>query len=78
MKCQRCLRGEEATYRVYTDVIDMKVCAACADEARELGIAVEVLANGPGKNTGGKSKSEFQGCPPRTLALVSVVTAAKL
>jgi protein-arginine kinase activator protein McsA len=42
MKCQRCLRGE-ATYRVYTDRIDMKVCFACAQEASTLGIAVEVL-----------------------------------
>jgi hypothetical protein len=43
MKCQRCLRGEEATHRVYTDVMDIKVCAACADEARELHIGIEVL-----------------------------------
>ena len=50
MKCQRCFRGEEAKYRVYTDIIDMKVCAACAEEARELGIAVEVLDGGEEKN----------------------------
>ncbi len=43
MECQRCLTGKEAKYRVYTDLIDMKVCEACADEARRLGIAVEVL-----------------------------------
>jgi hypothetical protein len=43
-KCQRCLRGEEARYRVYTDLIEMAVCAACADEARELGITVEPLS----------------------------------
>jgi protein-arginine kinase activator protein McsA len=42
MKCQRCLRNE-ARYRVYTDVIDMKVCVACAEEARGLRIPVEVL-----------------------------------
>lgn len=41
--CERCLRGEEAKYRVNTDVIDMQVCAACAEEAGELGIAVDVL-----------------------------------
>ena len=41
MKCGRCLSGEEATYRVYSDVLDMAVCAACADEARKLGIGVE-------------------------------------
>ena len=50
MKCQRCFRGEEAKYRVYTDIIDMKVCAACAEEARKLGIAVEVLDGGKEKN----------------------------
>jgi hypothetical protein len=43
MECQRCLTGKEAKYRVYTDIIDMKVCEVCADEARKLGIAVEVL-----------------------------------
>ena len=51
MKCQRCFRGEEAKYRVYTDIIDMKVCVACAEEARKLGIAVEVLDGGEEKNT---------------------------
>src|ERR1700756_1191601 len=44
MKCRRCLSGEEATYRVYTDALDMAVCAACADEARKLGIGVEPLS----------------------------------
>ena len=43
MKCQRCLSGQEATYRVRSDVIDMKVCGACAAEAGRLGIAVELL-----------------------------------
>ena len=43
MKCQRCCGREEAVYRVRSDVIDMKVCAACADEARELHIGIEVL-----------------------------------
>jgi hypothetical protein len=56
MKCQRCLRGEEATYRVRSDVIDMKVCAACADEARRLGLAVERLSDGERKGTGEKSE----------------------
>lgn len=57
MKCQRCLRDEEATYRVHSDLIDMKVCAACADEARRLGIAVEVLDRKEGKNN--EAKNEF-------------------
>jgi hypothetical protein len=52
MKCQRCLLGLEAKYRVYTDVLDMKVCEVCADEARKLGIAVEALDDGKVKNYG--------------------------
>jgi hypothetical protein len=62
MKCQRCLRGEEATYRVRSDVIDMKVCAACADEARRLGLAVEPLGDGERKRTGEKSELEVRNC----------------
>ncbi len=44
MHCERCLRGEEARYRVYTDAMEIAVCAACADEARNLGITVEPLS----------------------------------
>jgi hypothetical protein len=44
MKCQRCLSGEEATYRVYSDALEMAVCVACADEARRLGLDVEPLS----------------------------------
>jgi len=62
MECQRCLLGQEAKYRVYTDIIDMKVCAACADEARRLGIAVEVLDGGEGKNNGAKSEPKLKDC----------------
>jgi hypothetical protein len=46
------LLGKEAKYRVYSDLIDMKVCETCADEARRLGIAVEVLDDGKQKNNG--------------------------
>ena len=41
--CTRCLEATQARYRVYTDVIDMAVCPACAEEARSLGISVEQL-----------------------------------
>ena len=60
MKCERCCGREEAAYRVRSDVIDMKVCAACADEARRLGIAVEVLGGGERKGNGVKSKFELR------------------
>ena len=49
MECQRCLTGKEAKYRIYSDVIDMKVCAAWADEGRRLGLTVEPLDNGKQK-----------------------------
>jgi hypothetical protein len=71
MECQRCSTGKEAKYRVYTDVIDMKVCAAYADEARRLGIAVEVL-DGREKNNGAKSEQKLKDC-----RLDSWITAAK-
>jgi hypothetical protein len=58
MKCQRCCRREEATYHVRSDIIDMKVCAACAEEARRLGLAVEIL--GCGERKGNKEKSELE------------------
>ena len=60
MKCERCLRDEEATYRVHTDLIDMKVCSACADEARTLGIAADVLNPREARNDEGES--EFAVC----------------
>jgi hypothetical protein len=58
MKCQRCCGREEASYRVRSDVIDMKVCAACAAEARRLGIAVEVP--GGGERKGNPEESELE------------------
>ena len=60
MKCQRCCGREEAVYRVRSDVIDMKVCAACADEARRLRIAVEVLGGEERKGKREKSEPEFR------------------
>ena len=45
MQCERCRSGAEAIVRVRSDILDMLVCAPCADEARMIGIAVEVLDN---------------------------------
>jgi len=42
-RCERCLNSEGAQYRVYTDAIDMKVCQSCAEEARRIGMKVELL-----------------------------------
>jgi hypothetical protein len=49
MKCQRCWSDQEAAYRVYTDALNIKVSATCAEEALGLGIAVEVLGGGKRK-----------------------------
>ena len=43
MDCERCLRGKEAQYRAYSDIIDMKVCGVCAAEGRRLGLSIEVF-----------------------------------
>jgi len=41
--CTRCLEARQARYRVHTDIIDMAVCPACAEEARSLEISVEQI-----------------------------------
>lgn len=48
MNCQRCnaLPGSEAVIRIYSDIIDVKVCAQCAREASDLGLAMEPLDSG--------------------------------
>jgi len=43
MKCERCIEGRKARYRVYSDVMDMKVCPSCAAEAQSLRLTIEVL-----------------------------------
>jgi hypothetical protein len=45
MQCERCRSGAEAIFRVRTDILDMVVCAACANEARIIGIPVLALDN---------------------------------
>jgi hypothetical protein len=43
MNCHRCTKQEKAVYRAFSDVIDMKVCVACASEAWGLGLTIEAL-----------------------------------
>ncbi len=59
MKCERCARDEEATYVVRSDLINMKVCAACADEAMSLRLAVEVLGGDGTKGNRDKIELAF-------------------
>ena len=41
------MRAERAAYRAYSDIIDLKVCAACASEAWWLGLGIEALDQRP-------------------------------
>jgi hypothetical protein len=41
------MRAERAVFRAYSDIIDLKVCAACASEAWLLGLGIEVLDQPP-------------------------------
>jgi hypothetical protein len=41
------LKAEKAIYRAYSDIIDLRVCAACASEAWWLGLRVEMLDRWP-------------------------------
>lgn len=50
MKCQRCANDKEAEFRVVSDVLDIKVCADCAAEARSLGTSLEVVEIDKTKN----------------------------
>ncbi len=42
MRCQRCI-ANEASHRVFSDVIDAQVCTSCAIKALRLELAVEVF-----------------------------------
>jgi hypothetical protein len=46
MRCERCnsMSGEEAVFRVRSDIIDLKVCCRCATEAENLRLQVEPLS----------------------------------
>jgi hypothetical protein len=39
--CERCLAGGPAQYWVESDVMRVRVCKACSEEARRLGLKVE-------------------------------------
>jgi hypothetical protein len=44
MKCRRCLNESQHFFCVYTDEINMMVCASCANEARRLGLPVRTVS----------------------------------
>jgi hypothetical protein len=46
MNCQRCttLRNDPAVARIRTEIMDLRVCARCAEEAAVLGLHCEAIA----------------------------------
>ena len=58
MKCQRCGNDKEAEFRVVSDVMDIKVCADCAGEARRLGMSLEIVEIDKTKNERAASNAE--------------------
>jgi hypothetical protein len=47
MNCERCnsMCGEEAAFRIRSDILNLKVCGQCAKEARDLYLTVEPLVD---------------------------------
>lgn len=44
--CERCMSGKPARYVVSSDVIHIRVCESCAEEARKLGLTVKPICCG--------------------------------
>jgi len=61
MKCERCESDKEAEFRVISDVLDIKVCADCAGEARRLGTSLKVVEIDKAKNERAASNAEARG-----------------
>jgi ribosomal protein S1 len=60
MKCQRCGSDKEAEFRVVSDVLDIKVCADCAAEARKIGLSLKVVEIDEANNDRAASKDGGQ------------------
>jgi hypothetical protein len=58
MKCERCGKDQEAKFRVISDIVDMKVCADCAAEARRLAPSLKIVEIEKAKNEQSTSKAE--------------------
>ena len=43
-RCHACYSDPSPAYRVYSEILSMTVCAACAVEALKLGMAVEPVS----------------------------------
>ncbi|HEY3152324.1 MAG TPA: hypothetical protein VGK65_11735 [Candidatus Binatia bacterium] len=61
MKCQRCESDKEAEFRVISDILDIKVCADCAAEARKIGTSLKIVEIDKTKNERAPGKAEARG-----------------
>jgi hypothetical protein len=61
MKCQRCENDNEAEFRVVSDILDIKVCADCAGEARRLGMSLEIVEIDKAKNERAARNADARG-----------------
>lgn len=43
ISCERCVAGKPALYIVQSEVIDLRVCEKCAQEAQRLGLTVKPM-----------------------------------
>ena len=50
MKCVRYQEDKQAQYRVFTEIMDIIICADCTGEARGPHIGIEVLETERRKN----------------------------
>lgn len=76
MKCQRCIEAEEATHRVYSDVMELRVCSACAAEAAILRLGIDLLP--PDEEKEDSVKNEFSGSGRGMLVLSGSSALAEL
>ena len=61
MKCQRCGNDKEAEFRVISDILDIKVCADCAGEARKIGTSLKIVEIDKRKNERAPGKAKARG-----------------
>lgn len=73
--CERCIGGDEALYLVTSDLINMRVCAACAEEARKLGLTVASRQKVPERPTVTSLAREGWGFQMKLGKLLGAITA---
>lgn len=75
LMCERCIGGDEALYLVTSDVINIRVCAACAEEARKLGLTVASRQEVPERSAVTSLAREGWGFQMKLGKLLGAITA---